>query len=433
MPTASPLAGRVHARTAVQPAHGRRHNLSLVLQTLFSRGAMSRADLARHLGLTKVTVSDLVADLLETEHAVELGPSEVVRPGKPATLVDVNRTGLQTVGLDLAAHEVLRGAVLDLDGNILARHEVPLGDVSGDEVLDQVLELTRTMVAAATATLLGIGVGTPGIVGPGGVVDTAPNLGWTDVPLRDLLADATGLPVFVCNDADAAVQADRTLGRGGDDMVLVKIGRGVGCGLIVGGQRVRGAHFAAGEIGHVTVGTDGGARCRCGKVGCLETWLSAPNLERALAADITRREGQDAADDLGGIPGVGGAGPEGQDAADDLGGIPGVDGAGAQGQDAADDVSGIPPVERGPLREAGERLGIALAPVVGALDLSEVVLSGPETLIGSDLLAALEQTLRARLLAGPTRDLRVRLADDSADIVLRGASVFVLWDRLGVA
>lgn len=413
MPTASPLAGRVHARTAVQPAHGRRHNLSLVLQTLFSRGAMSRADLARHLGLTKVTVSDLVADLLETEHAVELGPSEVVRPGKPATLVDVNRTGLQTVGLDLAAHEVLRGAVLDLDGNILARHEVPLGDVSGDEVLDQVLELTRTMVAAATATLLGIGVGTPGIVGPGGVVDTAPNLGWTDVPLRDLLADATGLPVFVCNDADAAVQADRTLGRGGDDMVLVKIGRGVGCGLIVGGQRVRGAHFAAGEIGHVTVGTDGGARCRCGKVGCLETWLSAPNLERALAADIARREGQDAADDLGGIPGV--------------------DGAGAEGQDAADDVSGIPPVERGPLREAGERLGIALAPVVGALDLSEVVLSGPETLIGSDLLAALEQTLRARLLAGPTRDLRVRLADDSADIVLRGASVFVLWDRLGVA
>lgn len=393
MPTASPLAGRVHARTAVQPAHGRRHNLSLVLQTLFSRGAMSRADLARHLGLTKVTVSDLVADLLETEHAVELGPSEVVRPGKPATLVDVNRTGLQTVGLDLAAHEVLRGAVLDLDGNILARHEVPLGDVSGDEVLDQVLELTRTMVAAATATLLGIGVGTPGIVGPGGVVDTAPNLGWTDVPLRDLLADATGLPVFVCNDADAAVQADRTLGRGGDDMVLVKIGRGVGCGLIVGGQRVRGAHFAAGEIGHVTVGTDGGAQCRCGKVGCLETWLSAPNLERALAADVARREGQDAADDL----------------------------------------SGIPPVERGPLREAGERLGIALAPVVGALDLSEVVLSGPETLIGSDLLAALEQTLRARLLAGPTRDLRVRLADDSADIVLRGASVFVLWDRLGVA
>ena len=90
-------------------------------------------------------------------------------------------------------------------------------------------------------------------------MDTAPNLGWRDVPLRDLIADATGLPVFVVNDADAAVHADYTLGNGGDDLVLVKIGRGVGCGLIVGGQRVRGAHFAAGEIGHVTVGTDGGA------------------------------------------------------------------------------------------------------------------------------------------------------------------------------
>lgn len=401
MSMTAPLARRVHSRTAVQPAHGRRHNLSLVLQALFTQGAMSRADLARRLGLTKVTVSDLVAELLESGHAVERGPSEVVRPGKPATLVDVNRTGLQTIGLDLAAHEVIRGAVLDLDGNILARAELPLGDDTGAEVVARVLELVATMVAAATTPLLGIGVGTPGIVGPGGVVGTAPNLGWTDVPLRDLVGEATGLPVFVCNDADAAVQAERTLGRGGDDMVLVKIGRGVGCGLIVGGERVRGAHFAAGEIGHVTVGTDGGATCRCGKVGCLETWLSVPNLERALA----------------GQPATGRAAP-----------------AGPPSQPyAADVVSGIPAGGLNPLREAGERLGIALAPVVGALDLSEVVLSGPESLLGGDLLAAVEQTLRARLLARPSRDLSVRLAETSSDIVLRGASVFVLWDQLGIA
>lgn len=375
---------------------------------------MSRAELARQVGLTKVTVSDLVSELLESGHAIELGPSGEGRPGKPGTLVDVNRTGLQIVGLDLAAHEVLRAAVLDLDGNILARAERPLGDVigglssdqsrdesryesrdglresdrsrdadesadeGGEPVLDKVLDLVREIVAAATAPLLGIGVGTPGIVLPGGVVGTAPNLGWTDVPLRDLLVRETGLPVFVCNDADAAVHAHYTLGDGGDDLVLVKIGRGVGCGLIVGGQRVRGAHFAAGEIGHVTVGTDGGAPCRCGKVGCLETWISAPNLEKALAA-------------------------------------------------AAADA----PQE--PLREAGERLGIALAPVVAALDLSEVVLSGPEHLLGGVLRDALDETLRARLLARTTTDLTVRLAHRSDDIVLRGAAVLVLWDQLGVA
>ena len=89
-----PRARRVSSRTAVLPAHGRRHNLSLVLQLLYSAGAMSRADLARGLGMSKVTVSDLVGELIESGHAVELGPSDEVRPGKPATLVDVNRTGL---------------------------------------------------------------------------------------------------------------------------------------------------------------------------------------------------------------------------------------------------------------------------------------------------------------------------------------------------
>jgi predicted NBD/HSP70 family sugar kinase len=386
MVTAAPRARRVHPRTAVLPTHGRRHNLSLVLQTLYSAGAMSRADLARRLDLTKVTVSDLVAELLESGHAVELGPSDAVRPGKPATLVDVNRTGRQIIGLDLAEHQTLRAAVLDLDGQILGRAERPVPDdlgtkadhsIEGDPVLEVVLDLTREVIELATAPLLGIGVGTPGIVGPGGVVDTAPNLGWVDVPLREVLAAETGLPVFVTNDADAAVHADHTLGGGGDDLMLVKVGRGVGCGLIVGGQRVRGAHFAAGEIGHVTVGTDGGARCRCGKDGCLETWLSAPNLERLLA-----------------------------------------------------DADPVDPDR--PRREAGERLGIAIAPVVAALDLSEVVLTGPEDLLGGVLLATLDATLRSRMLARPSTSLTVRLAHDSDDIVLRGASVLVLWDQLGV-
>lgn len=375
MNTALPRARRVSTRTAVLPAHGRRHNLSLVLQMLYSVGAMSRADLARRLGMSKVTVSDLVSELMDSGHAVELGPSGIVRPGKPGTLVDVNRTGLQAIGVDLAEHEVLRAAVLDLDGNILVRAERPIGDDTGQSVVDTVLDLVGEVVAAATAPILGIGIGTPGIVGPGGVVGTAPNLGWTDVPLRDIVADATDLPVFVVNDADAAVHADYTLGEGGDDLILVKVGRGVGGGLIVGGQRVRGAHFASGEIGHVTVGTDGGAACRCGKVGCLETWVSAPNLEKALAA-------------------------------------------------AHDDE---------PLREAGERLGIALAPVVAALDLSEIVLSGPEHLLGGVLRDALDETLHARLLARTTTDLTVRLAYRPDDIVLRGAAVLVLWDQLGVA
>lgn len=368
---------------ATLPSDGRAHNLSLVRQTLHSAGAMSRADLSRTLGLTRVTVSDLVSDLLERGHVVELGHSDEVRPGKPAILVDINRQGLQVIGMDLAENSVLRAAVLDLDGNILERVERTLSEETGQDVVNQVLALASEAKARATATLLGIGVGTPGIVNADGVVTTAPNFGWKDVALRDLLQERTGLPTLVSNDADAAVHADYTFGGGSDDMVLVKIGRGVGSGLIVGGRRTRGAHSAAGEIGHVTVGTDGGTICKCGKTGCLETWMSVPSLERALAEAAASSEPEAAAVVV--------------------------------------------------LREAGERLAIALAPVVGALDLGEVVLSGPRELLEGPLLNAVQQTLLERLLHQDPLPVSVRLAADAQDIVLRGAAVMVLWNQLGVA
>lgn len=374
---------RLPLDNAAMPSHGREHNLSLVLQTLHSGGPMSRADLSRALGLTRVTVSDLIAELISRTHVLELGQSDAVRPGKPAMLLDVNRRGLQIMGMDLAEDAILRAAILDLDGNILARTERHLLQESGEAVTAVVLEMARDTLALATAPLLGIGVGTPGVVNADGVVLTAPNLGWTEVPLRALLESETGLPTLVSNDADAAVHADYTFGDGCADMILVKVGRGVGSGLIVGGQRVRGIHSAAGEIGHVTVGTDGWTRCRCGKEGCLETWLSVPSLKRSLAAAANASDPEAAAADV--------------------------------------------------LHTAGERLAIALAPVVGALDLADIALSGPADLLGGRLLASTERTLRERLLPQQPPQVSVRLAFEPEDIVLLGTAVLVLWNRLGVA
>jgi predicted NBD/HSP70 family sugar kinase len=371
---------------ATLPSDGRAKNLSLVRRTLHAGGAMSRAELSRALGLTRVTVSDLVSDLMERGHVVELGQSGEVRPGKPAILVDINRQGLQVIGVDLSsesADSTLRAAVLDLDGNILESLDRIVGTSTGQAVVDQLLELVSETAAKATAPLLGVGVGSPGIVSADGVILTAPNLGWSGVPLRELLEQHTGLPTLVSNDADAAVHADHTFGGGCDDEILVKIGRGVGSGVIVGGQRARGAHAAAGEIGHVTVGTDTGAPCKCGRTGCLETWMSAPSLERALA----------------------------EAAAD-------------ENPEAATAVV---------YKEAGERLAIALAPVVGVLDLAEVVLAGPRHLLGGPLLDAVQRTLLARLLHQDPAPVTVRLAEDPQDIVLRGAAVMVLWNQLGVA
>ena len=286
-PSASGYAtGRILRPSAKSlPEHARSHNRSLVLQTLYRSGSISRADLARATGLTRVTISDLVADLIGDDLIVELGQREDARPGKPATLLDINRTGFQILGLDLSDHAKFRGGVLDLDGEILERREVGLENASGAG-----RRSTRSSPSPAssspppTAPILGIGVGSPGVVDLGGTVLSAPNLGWKDLPLQALLEKATGLPVLVANDANAAVLAEHSFGGALSDTMLVAIGHGVGAGLLLGGTPLFGNRFAAGEIGHVVVGTDGGALCACGKVGCLETWLAIPRLTANLEA-----------------------------------------------------------------------------------------------------------------------------------------------------
>jgi len=365
------------------PEHARGHNRSLVLQTLYRSGTLSRADLARSTGLTRVTISDLVADLMDEKLVVEVGQRDGSRPGKPATMLDINRGGFQIIGIDLSDYAVFRGAVLDLDGVVLERAEVPLDGATGAEATAKVVGLAQRLVAAASLPLLGIGVGSPGIVDLAGTVLSAPNLGWPSdgagEPLQETIAATTGLPVIVANDANAAALAEHSFGSALSDMMLIKVGHGVGAGLIIGGTALFGSRFAAGEIGHVVVGTDGGEPCACGKIGCLETWVAAPRLDAALAATHD-------------------------------------------------------PAERTAiLRRAGERLGIALAPVVGALDLAEIVLSGPVELLDGPLAEAAIETLRSRTMAEFHGDLTLRMTALGQDIVMRGAAAMVLSGRLGVS
>ncbi len=367
----------------VLPEHARSHNRALVLQTLYTSGAQSRADVARGTGLTRVTISDLVADLIAEGLVVELGQREDARPGKPATLIDVDRAAFHIVGVDLSDHERFRGAVIDLDGRIVSRAEVALAAATGDPAVALVIELVGRLLGATTTPVLGLGVGSPGVVDPLGVVRSAPNLGWSDVALQARLAEEFAIPVHVANDANVAALAEHGA-TPHDDLLLVKVGHGVGAGLIIGGRPVIGGAFAAGEIGHVVVGTDGGPRCACGKHGCLEAWLAVPRLTAQL--DAIHQIGLGAAS-------------------------------------AREQI----------LHEAGRRLGIVLAPVVAALNLSEVVVSGPAELLEGALHDATVDTLRMRTMAELGRDLRLRMTEQSEDIVLRGAAVMVLSGELGVS
>lgn len=380
---ARPGAGpnRVLRPTAkVLPEHARSHNRSLVLQTLYRAGPRSRADIARETGLTRVTVSDLIAELLAEGLVIELGQREGSRPGKPATLLDLDRSGHQIIGVDLSEYDRFRGAVLDLDGTIVARAEVPLTENVGAEATAKVVRLVDELRALTTAPILGIGVGSPGVVDASGVVLTAPNLGWQGEQLQADLSAHTGCAVIVANDANVAVLAEHGYGDAEADMILIKTGHGVGSGLLVGGALIHGSRFAAGEIGQVMVGTDTGVDVPYDRGQCLEAWLSVP----ALAARI-------AASEADGI--------------------------------RADAV----------LREAGARLGVALAPVVGALNLSAIVLSGPPELLDGALADAALETIRNRTMADSHGDLTVRMTAQGQDIVLRGAAVLVLSGQLGVS
>ncbi|MCU1509604.1 MAG: sugar kinase [Glaciihabitans sp.] len=373
-------AGRaLRPTTKVLPEHARGHNRSLVLQTLYALGKRSRADIARETGLTRVTVSDLVAELIAESLIIELGQREDARPGKPATLLDLNREAFQIIGVDLSAYAIFRGAVLDLDGQILARAEIPLAGSTGADATAKVIALVRSLLDQATLPILGIGVGSPGVVDLAGVVLSAPNLGWKGEELQARLVAEFAVPSLVINDANAAALAEHSFGDAESDMMLVKIGHGVGAGLLLSGTPLFGSRFAAGEIGHVVVGTDGGAECACGKHGCLETWLATPRLDAALAAATTEDE------------------------------------------------------KHAILREAGQRLGIALAPVVGALDLAEVVLSGPTELLDGTLATATIETLRARTMPEFHGNLSLRMTALGEDIVMRGAAVVVLSGQLGVS
>jgi predicted NBD/HSP70 family sugar kinase len=363
--------------TKVLPEHARGHNRSLVLQTLYRAGQQSRADIARETGLTRVTVSDLVAELMLEGLIIETGQREDVRPGKPATLLDLNRGAFQIIGIDLSEYTTFRGAVLDLDGQILHRAELPLAGATGADATALVTALADTLVAAATLPVLGIGVGSPGVVDLAGVVLSAPNLGWVNEPLQEAMSTRFGVPVVVANDANVAALAEHSFGGADSDMMLIKVGHGVGAGLLLDGTPLFGSRFAAGEIGHVVVGTDGGPECVCGKHGCLETWLAVPRLEKAIAA-------------------------------------------------APDERTSI-------LQQAGQRLGIALAPVVGALNLAEVVLSGPTSLLDGPLAQATIDTLRNRTMAEFHGDLTLRMTTLGEDIVMRGAAVMVLSAQLGVS
>lgn len=196
------------------------------------------------------------------------------------------------VGVDLGG-TTTKLAFLNQNGDILQKWEIET-DVSEKgknittNIATAISEKLKEM-GEIEERLLGIGMGAPGPVdGETGVIYEAINLGWTNYPLRDLLAEATGLPVVVDNDANMAALGEmwKGAGNGARDLVCVTLGTGVGGGVIANGAIVQGVSGAAGEFGHVIVELEGGATCNCGLNGCLETVASATGIVRLAMREL---------------------------------------------------------------------------------------------------------------------------------------------------
>jgi N-acetylglucosamine repressor len=232
----------------------RQINNQLVLRTIYDRGSVSRADVARATGLTRTTVSDVVEQLIGSGLATEIGRGKSTG-GKAPILLSVPDDARHLIGVDVGDGH-LSGAVVDLRGEIRHRAELPLDGRDGDQALERLERLLDELLVSAGAPLLGIGVGTPGLIDTSiGTVRWAVNLDWRDLPLGDRLQQRYALPAYVANDSHAAAMGEYTFGGhpGNGSMLVVRASQGVGAGIVLNGQLFQGDGFGAGEVGHSAV------------------------------------------------------------------------------------------------------------------------------------------------------------------------------------
>ena len=275
----------------------RERNRMRVVDALRHRGAASRADIARQTGLSRSTVSSLVADLQATGLVVEREVAAAPRGpegGRPPVLIALDASAGALVGLDFG-HRHLRVALADLSYTVLGETVVEIEvDDAGREALDLAARLAEELMDEAgvdPGRVLAAGMGLPGPIDrDSGLVHSQAILpSWVDIDAAAEMALRLGVPVHLDNDANVGAMGEFTFGAGAgsDVMAYLRLSAGIGAGLVIGGRPFRGARGIAGEIGHVVVDPQGPI-CRCGNRGCLETFVAG----EALCELLRRSHGQ---------------------------------------------------------------------------------------------------------------------------------------------
>jgi predicted NBD/HSP70 family sugar kinase len=382
----------------------RRTNRSSVLRTLFLQGEGSRAALAAATGLSAASMTNVVGELVDEGLVIEAGVEES-DGGRPRTLVRINPGFGAVIGVDVGETRT-RVEAFDMSMGQLAAASLALDPShhEPDVVAARVAEGLAKVVAdcdLAGIPVLGIGLGVPGVVSQDSqLLVHAPAFGWAGVPIRQLLAKHTALPVFVDNGAKTMGQAEMWFGagRGARNAVVALLGTGVGAAVVIDGSVYRGASASAGEWGHTTI-VVGGRRCRCGGAGCLEAYVGATAILDRWAT-VRRRRRDDSLDTETALADLVHA---------------------ARSSSAAAQV----------LEETAQYLGVGIATLVNLLNPECVVLGGwAGQALGPALLDQIETAMHATALDFPARRTSLRLGQLGTDAIALGAATLVVEDLL---
>ncbi|MCU1615010.1 MAG: putative family sugar kinase [Frankiales bacterium] len=373
-----------------RPDDIRRHNLARVLGEVHGEGALSRAELTRRLLLSRSTIRALVTDLCDLGLVEESVPVGGERAGRPSHVVAPRPDGPYALAVDVEVDRLVIAAVT-LGGTLVRRYVRVLGaaDRSAPAVARIMAEEVRTVAAELPASCwpIGLGVSVPGTVGKAsGFIAAAPNLHWYGEPLGPMLQELLPhLPVALGNDADMGVLAEHLRGaaRRATDVVYLTGKVGVGAGILVNGQPLRGAAGLAGEIGH-TVLDPAGPACHCGVRGCVESLIGEAALLR-----LSGRTGQ----------------PDPEAVASVL----------------ADARAGDPAARAG-VRQVGRDLGRVLANLVNLLNPEVIVLGGALADIFEAARADVLTVVDAQAMAAARATVDFRVSPLGADSSLLGAA-----------
>jgi glucokinase-like ROK family protein len=388
----------------------RKLNTAVILDVMRRYAPVSRAELAARTGLNRSTVSIIVNSLIE-EGFVQETDLQNSKVGRPGMLLVLNHNGGFAIGVEIGV-DFISVILTDFVANVLWRQRV-LSDPAEDKILilDHVSELTQKAFEAGMERglrPLGIGVGVPGLVDTSqGKLIFAPNLRWTNVPLRLMWSQRFDLPTFVENEANAAALGEYYFGvaRDVDNFIYLSAGIGLGGGIMIDGKLFRGSTGYAGEVGHMTVDPDGDM-CGCGKRGCWETKVGPRAVMRGVRKILAD-----------GTPSL----------INDL--------AGGDLDNVNFDIV-VQAAESGDfvaleaLKNIGKYLGIGVVNLINIFNPELIVLGGALSLASGFLLPVIEDTVCESALKPPCENIKFAASAHGADACVMGAVALVLDDIL---